>query len=523
MTALACWSRRFPLPLQSLCAPIRRGVGLALALCLVVIAGSCSPGQNAPFVQLTLNNLPASAVRLDVDVQLDAVLKTPTPKFTGDAGSLSLVTISFPADARGALTLAVRAFDATPCVVATGAAKIELTANQTYAVAISVLQMTPTAGCQNSMVPLTVAKGGDGQGTITSADGTINCGATCMAQFGPSQLVSLTAAALTAPSGATYKFVKWTGVTGCDAAPTCTFQLNQALTATANFRCSGFCPETPAAQTNTLYGIWGFSTTKIVAVGAGGTVLQGQGDGSWKPVVSGVQANITLRAVHGQPGSLFGFAAGDMGTIISTLDGGTSWSRQTTNVTVQLRGVLTVSMNEAYAVGDNIGSNSPYLQYKTGSWSPFLTGGLDYAWNAVALLEANAYMLVGASGRNTRVLGTSPDAPMIGSSNNLNGTWGTSKTNIFIVGDNSTLLQSNGTTLTPMTPPTAGVNMRALFGFGPTSIYAVGDGGTIWKYTGTWQAVASGGTTANLYAMWGNNETDFYVVGQNGTIVHNRQ
>ncbi len=522
MTAFARLSRSVSYYRRLPALPTARGVGPVLALWCLLAAGSCSQGPDAPFVQLSLNNLPASVVRLDVDVQLDAVLKTPTPQFNGDQSSLALVTISFPPNSRGALNLAVRAYDATPCVVATGEAKIELTANQTYAVAISVLQMAPTAGCQNQMVPLTVATAGDGKGTVTSMDGSINCGPTCMKNFGPSQLVSLTAAPSASPAGVTYKFVGWSGAAGCSTAPNCTFQLNQATTVTATFRCSGFCPETPPAQTNNLYGIWGFSTTKIVAVGAGGTVLQGQGDGTWKAVNSGVQATTTLRAIHGQPGSQFGFAVGDAGTIISTPDSGTSWSRQTSNVAVQLRGVLTVSPTEAYAVGDNIGNNTSYVQYKTNAWSPVMVGGLDYAWNAVALLEPTVFMIVGASGRNTRVLGASND-PSIGTvSSNLNGVWGTSKTNIFIVGDSSTLLLSNGTSLTAMTAPVAGVNMRAIFGFSATSIYAVGDGGNIWKYNGSWQVVANGGVTTNLYAVWGNNDTDFYVVGQNGMILHNR-
>ena len=41
-----------------------RGVGPVLALLCILAAGSCSQGQNAPFVQLSLNNLPASVVRL---------------------------------------------------------------------------------------------------------------------------------------------------------------------------------------------------------------------------------------------------------------------------------------------------------------------------------------------------------------------------------------------------------------------------------------------------------------------------
>ncbi len=74
---------------------------------------------------------------------------------------------------------------------------------------------------------LTVSKTGSGTGTVTSADGSINCGATCTAA------VNLGTVTLTAtPAGASV-FTGWQGA--CTGAGTCTVTMNGARSVTATF------------------------------------------------------------------------------------------------------------------------------------------------------------------------------------------------------------------------------------------------------------------------------------------------
>ena len=78
-------------------------------------------------------------------------------------------------------------------------------------------------------VTLTVARNGTGSGTVTSADGKINCGLTCVAAYGQGSLVTLTAKA--APGSA---FTKWSG---CDvvSGSTCTVTMGASKSVTATF------------------------------------------------------------------------------------------------------------------------------------------------------------------------------------------------------------------------------------------------------------------------------------------------
>ncbi|MEO8663245.1 MAG: hypothetical protein ABI693_32605 [Bryobacteraceae bacterium] len=76
---------------------------------------------------------------------------------------------------------------------------------------------------------LTVNKIGTGIGTVTSAPGGINCGATCSAAFSPSTSVTLTAAAL---GGS--RFTGWSGE-GCSGTGTCVVSMTQARNVTATF------------------------------------------------------------------------------------------------------------------------------------------------------------------------------------------------------------------------------------------------------------------------------------------------
>ena len=72
-----------------------------------------------------------------------------------------------------------------------------------------------------------MSKAGSGTGTVTSADGSINCGTTCTAA------VNLGTVTLTATPTGTSVFTGWQGA--CTGATTCTVTLNGARSVTATF------------------------------------------------------------------------------------------------------------------------------------------------------------------------------------------------------------------------------------------------------------------------------------------------
>jgi hypothetical protein len=83
-----------------------------------------------------------------------------------------------------------------------------------------------------SVYNLTVTKSVTGAGTVTSSDGTINCGSTCSVNYDPG-----TSETLTAWSNSGYTFTGWLGG-GCSGTGTCTVSMTAATSVTATFATS---------------------------------------------------------------------------------------------------------------------------------------------------------------------------------------------------------------------------------------------------------------------------------------------
>ena len=105
-----------------------------------------------------------------------------------------------------------------------------------------------------------------------------------------------------------------------------------------------------------------------------------------------------------------------------------------------------------------------------------------------------------------------------GTTENLNGVWGTSPTDVYAVGRAGTILHYDGTGWSAMASGTS-EGLHAVWGTSPSDIYAVGVIGGILHYDGTeWSQVASAGEI--LLGVWGSSPSDVYAVGSNGTIMH---
>ena len=87
----------------------------------------------------------------------------------------------------------------------------------------------------NITYPLSLAKTGNGAGTVTSSPAGINCGSTCSYSFGNHSLVLLTA---TASTGSI--FTGWSGG-GCSGTGTCKVTMNTPVSVTANFTANSTC------------------------------------------------------------------------------------------------------------------------------------------------------------------------------------------------------------------------------------------------------------------------------------------
>jgi hypothetical protein len=92
--------------------------------------------------------------------------------------------------------------------------------------------MTAATSVTATFIPvynLAVKKSVTAAGNVTSNDGTINCGATCSANYNPGKSVTSTAS-----TNSGYTFTGWSGG-GCSGTGTCTVTMDAAKSVTASF------------------------------------------------------------------------------------------------------------------------------------------------------------------------------------------------------------------------------------------------------------------------------------------------
>ncbi|RLA94101.1 MAG: hypothetical protein DRG25_03235, partial [Deltaproteobacteria bacterium] len=110
----------------------------------------------------------------------------------------------------------------------------------TYDNAGNILQKTVKTGqAPPQQFTLTVQKGGNGTGKVTSIPGGIDCGSDCTEQYNAGSQVTLTANA--SPGSV---FSGWSG-SGCSGTGTCTITMDADRTVTANFSKEGTSSTSP--------------------------------------------------------------------------------------------------------------------------------------------------------------------------------------------------------------------------------------------------------------------------------------
>ena len=124
-----------------------------------------------------------------------------------------------------------------------------------------------------------------------------------------------------------------------------------------------------------------FSTSRSLICGNNGTILTDFGTLglNWSPLNSGTTED--LNAIYAFGDTLF--ACGNGGTIINSLNGGLSWTIQSTPITSDLNDIYCVSSSDCWAVGD-----SGIILHTTTSGIP-LSHGDHSMWGSVPQLIPN--------------------------------------------------------------------------------------------------------------------------------------
>ncbi|MDH3328700.1 MAG: hypothetical protein OEM01_05650 [Desulfobulbaceae bacterium] len=240
-----------------------------------------------------------------------------------------------------------------------------------------------------------------------------------------------------------------------------------------------------------------------------GTTWQGNSGRKWSVVFQ--LAGTSLNSIWGSSGTDI-FAVGDSGTVLHF--DGKSWNEENTGTSTDLYGVWGASAARVYAVGES----GLVLHYDGENWSTTfpVPDTLHTAW-----CGSNSTCL--AAGQNTSILaGTDPlswspdySGDAIGS---LHGIWGSSESDLYVVGDGGIILHNDGQGWSFINSGTDR-NLQSVWGSGADNVFAVGQGGTILRYNGMlWKPMASG-TTVTLLGVWGNAANEVYAVGEDGTML----
>ncbi len=103
----------------------------------------------------------------------------------------------------------------------------------------------------------------------------------------------------------------------------------------------------------------------------------------------------------------------------------------------------------------------------------------------------------------------------------LNGVWGSVSRNVFVVGNNGSILHSDGKQWSVMDSSISTGNLYSIWGSSDTDIYAVGDNGLVLHFDGKrWSSIAGAVTAATLQDVWGGG-SEVAAVSASGLVLAN--
>lgn len=271
----------------------------------------------------------------------------------------------------------------------------------------------------------------------------------------------------------------------------------------------------PLPQGNALNAIWVGRKGHRVAVGAAGTILEGEPKTKrWRLV-----ASPTRWALRGLAGvSIDGtYAVGDGGIVLRR--GHAAWHvlRAPAATQADLFAAWSPAPDVLFAVGDG----GVILRYRGGRFTrqqPTKVA-LRGIWGA----SSQEVFVVGDEATFLRFDGKRWRTASSDAYENLRAVWGSGHDHVLIVGDRRTLIHFDGVRAKESVQAVA--NYRAIWGVGRKKAWAVGTGGMIIRGgrhpLGEWRKEPSG-THAVLRGIFGRSARSVWAVGDGGTILARR-
>jgi hypothetical protein len=230
------------------------------------------------------------------------------------------------------------------------------------------------------------------------------------------------------------------------------------------------------ADDDSMAAVWASGPTNVFTVGQQGNIAHFTG--SWSTAVVNPPSGAT--GYH----SIFGISANNIdavgnGGLVEHWNG-SSWSFQARTGTGNLRGVWGgVTTQNYYAVADD---RTAYINpggsgWRTLTFSPANSKGLQSVFGTA---PTNVWV-GGDSGvvyRLSSGMTLNLPAATTGTLTNFHGTWNTSPTDSYLVGDGGSVLHFDGSNWLPLAVPVTSA-FRAIYGTAAQNVYVVGDNGVV--------------------------------------------
>jgi hypothetical protein len=267
-----------------------------------------------------------------------------------------------------------------------------------------------------------------------------------------------------------------------------------------------------------LHHVWGREATDVFAVGKNGTIMKWDGS-TWAKMTSPLASD--LWGLWGT--SQHVFAVGEQ---MDLYYDGSSWT-EGSSYAYSFRKLWGLeSGSKAYVVGEMNGSIRHRSVTSTGYWSSVSTGHSESMYGIWGSSESDIFV-VGGNGLIIHCAGSCTSMSSwtkmtSGTTSTLNGVWGSSGTDVYAVGLDGIILHYDGTTWTQMTANTTSY-FYGVWGSGAGDVYAVGhpifqSDESIFHYDGMAWTKMPPPAVSYLYSVWGSGPSDVWAVGKNNIL-----
>jgi photosystem II stability/assembly factor-like uncharacterized protein len=247
--------------------------------------------------------------------------------------------------------------------------------------------------------------------------------------------------------------------------------------------------------------------------GTAGTVLKTtNGGASWSKVAEGYGSRLYAASF---PDSQHGWTVGSLGTIYASQDSGKSWIQQTSGSTTELEAIHFVDYLNGWAVGAY-----EILHTVNGgtSWAKQSTPGDVYA-NAVFAVSNSVAWVVGNDGAILKTTngGAAWTAQLSGTTRDLNSVYFANPSTGWVVGDTGTVLATtNGGSNWAAQPTGTDADLSSVFFINPTGGWIVGNNSTVLRSEdggATWGRQVTGTTTQTYSSVRFRDSSNGWIAG----------